>query len=148
MSEESKVRSAVIAALQPLLAFPVENTAAVGCPDVCCLVGWIELKIATRPARPGTRVAVVVRPSQRLWMRNWAAQGGSCWWLTRLRSSAAVGDLWTLHSGLDGAAHLGRWTETQMTDSALWCATRSDGVPGEELMRALLVSTMNPQRGR
>lgn len=140
MSEESKVRSDLVAALAPLLAFPVENTAHVGCPDVCCLLGWIEIKLADRPVRTDTRVSVVVRPAQRLWMRNWGTQRGHCWWLTRLRGRG-LDDLWTLHSGVDGANYLNRWNEKQMSQHALWRGHYVNRTPGDDLILALLKVT-------
>jgi len=115
----------------------VENTAHVGCPDVCCLLGWIEIKLADRPARHDTRVTVVVRPAQRLWMRSWGGQRGSCWWLTRL-TGQDQSDLWTLHDGAIGAEHLGHWTESQMLGLALWSMWRVGGVPGAQIMQALI----------
>lgn len=138
MSEESKIRSDVVAALKSVQAFPVENTAHVGCPDVCCLLGWIEIKLVTRPARDETRVSVVVRPAQRLWMRNWWNQRGNCWWLTRLRGDG-MRDMWMLHEGAAGADHLGRdWTTMQMRAKAIWGYTEYEQTPYERLLPALI----------
>jgi hypothetical protein len=139
VSEESKVRSDIVAILKPLLAFPVENTAAVGCPDVCCLLGWVEVKLAERPVRHDTRVDVAVRPAQRLWMRAWSKHGGHCWWLTRLRGGTDLADLWTLHIGGVGADHLGHWTERQMIQHALWHEQRLNSVP-PDFVKVLLAA--------
>lgn len=115
VSEELKFRSHVVKLLRPLLAFPIENTADVGTPDIGCIAGFIELKIAKRPVRVDTPVAIDVRNSQRIWMRRWCAHGGKAWFLTRLD------DLWIIHDGAQWATeHLGSASEVGLKQFSCW----------------------------
>lgn len=114
MSEELEFRSKVVELLRPLLAFPIENTAAVGTPDVACVFGFIELKIASRPMKSSSRVEVDVRNSQRIWMKNWIRHGGRAWFLTR------IDELWMVHDGEVGASSLGREPESDLKLMSDW----------------------------
>lgn len=78
---EKKFRHKIIQMLKPLRAFPVENPMHDGTPDVHCLAGWIELKVANSPTRHTTRVAIGLRPAQKIWMRGWRLQNGRVWTL-------------------------------------------------------------------
>lgn len=112
--KESEFRRLVVRLLLPVGAIYVENTADDGTPDVACVLGWIELKVATRPVRPTTNVAVKVRPSQRVWWQRWRRHGGAVTVLTLLDQT------WLLHDGLWAAEHLGRAPAQVLTESAIW----------------------------
>lgn len=94
-------RSQVVAMLRPLRAFAVENSAGVGCPDICTLAGWIEMKVAPLPARRESTLVVGLRPSQRAWLRAWRLGGG------RATTLCVLGDReWVLSDGLWSAEFL------------------------------------------
>lgn len=102
---ENSYRSDIVAGLAPLLAFPVENSVDVGTPDICCLAGWVELKIVrTVPARQGSVLHVRIENSQRIWMRNWCRHGGPGWWLVGIIAHSHK--LWLLIKGGWGADSL------------------------------------------
>lgn len=99
---EKYLRKRVVQLLKPLRAFAVENAVGVdGVPDVCCLTGWIELKLANLPTRASTRVSVDLRPAQRVWLRNWREGGGRAFTLT------VIDQTWYLHDGAWSAKYLG-----------------------------------------
>jgi hypothetical protein len=130
---ENSYRSDIVAGLAPLLAFPVENVVGVGAPDICCLAGWIELKIVrTVPARQGSVLHVRIENSQRIWMRNWCRQGGPGWWLTHVVPNR----WWLLTGGTWGADSLGFASlETVVFNSQPLHDTR--GLNYEKLIRHL-----------
>lgn len=104
---ERDLRKRVVKLLQSLDAFSVENAVGEdGVPDVCCVLGWIELKVAVRPKMDSTSVDIDVRPGQRVWHRSWARHGGVSWWLTEI-SGTDRGSLWLIHDGVVGADALG-----------------------------------------
>lgn len=76
MKSEAQYRSKVVRWLAPLLAFPVENSAHPGAPDICTLAGWIEMKRAFVPADPSEIVPIEVRPNQLRWAKSWKKHGG------------------------------------------------------------------------
>jgi hypothetical protein len=111
---ESKFRSKVVKLLKPICASPLENAVGEGGdPDVYCIAGWIELKVASRPKTEGTRVTVDVRPAQRLWLKRWRMCGGRAWTLTLL------GDTWLLHEGHWAAECLGNVNERELRANAV-----------------------------
>jgi hypothetical protein len=116
---EKKFRSVVVELLKDDGAFPVEDAVHVGVPDICCVHGWLELKIARRPKRANTCVRVDLRPAQRIWLRRWSYARGKAWTLT------AVDDDWFLHDGLWASEFLGNTTEEEMRQhaSAVWSIT-------------------------
>lgn len=114
MSVELTLRSEIVKMLRPLRAFPIENNADVGTPDICCIAGFIELKLGTRPVSHQSRVVVDVRNAQKIWMSNWCRAGGKAWFLT------IVDRLWLVHDGLWGADFLGKVTETTLKENAVW----------------------------
>lgn len=99
--------------LRSLRAFPVENSASVGAPDICTLAGWIEMKIARWPAIPGDVVEIDLRNSQRIWLKNWCAGGGRAFTLT------IVDGTWHLHDGFWAADNLGRVTSSSLQREAV-----------------------------
>jgi hypothetical protein len=127
---EKKFRSKVVKILSPICASPIENIVGDGGdPDVYCVAGWLELKVATRPVKMNSRVAVDVRPAQRLWLKKWRLSGGRAWTLTLL------GDTWMLHEGHWASECLGLVTETVLRTNAVgvW-----EGPPSSnDLIRAL-----------
>lgn len=126
---ESKFRSIVVKLLAPIGAFPVENTVHSGMPDVCCVLGWIELKVAHRPGNSETIVSVDLRPAQRLWLKKWSMIGGAAWTLTLL------GDTWFLHSAKWAHSLLGRVNEKEMKEKAI--AVWTEPPSFEDMIHAL-----------
>lgn len=129
MSAESEFRSKVVKKLAPICGVAVENIVDDGMPDVVCVAGWLELKVAERPVRSSTRVAVKFRPSQRLWLKKWRICGGRAWTLTLL------GHTWLLHEGHWASECLGNVNEDalRLNAMAVW-----DRPPeSNELIRAL-----------
>lgn len=142
---EARMRSKVIAMLRPLFAFPVENAVAQGAPDVCCVAGWVELKVASRPFEPSAVVDIDLRSSQRVWLRKWRTHGGRAFTLVRVCQTAVYADpqrnvpsVWYLHDGRWSAEHLGMVNEHLLHRSALkWWS----GEPtSESLVEALCKS--------
>lgn len=114
---EKYFRKRVVQMLQPLRAFAVENAVGIdGIPDVCCVAGWIELKLANKPMRETTKVSVDLRNAQRVWLRNWRKCGGRAWTLTVIEQT------WYLHDGLWSADYLGDTTLASLIQGAcaLW----------------------------
>lgn len=117
---ESEFRRRVVKLLRPLCAFAVENVVYDGCPDVCLVTGWLELKIAKLPKRPTTPVVVGLRDSQRAWLRRWRRHGGNAWTLCRVEVD--VGARWVLHDGEWGASYHDSsvWTEWIIAALGVW----------------------------
>jgi hypothetical protein len=111
---ERGLRSRVIKHLETLGAFAVENGAGVGAPDVCTVVGWIELKLAKLPVGDKTPVRVDLRPAQRIWLRRWATFGGVASVLTGVSGRrgheylSPSDTLWLLHPGSWACEFLGK----------------------------------------
>ncbi len=121
------MRSRVIQLLKPLFAFPVENSLRSGSPDVCCVAGWLELKVAYRQ---NGIIPVDLRTTQRLWLRQWRRHGGRAWTLTML------GQSWHLHDGLWSVENLGSTTEFEMENAAI--AVWKSEPTSEALCKSLL----------
>jgi hypothetical protein len=124
------MRRRVIEMLRPIGAFAVENSACDGTPDVCTVAGWIELKIASWPARESSRVVVDVRLAQGLWLKRWARHGGRAWTLLR------IDEWWFLHDARWSCDHLGNVTQDELRARAVrtW-----EGIPdARELIHALI----------
>lgn len=117
--KEKEFRSKLVDALKPLRAFPVENDVHDGTPDVCCLGGWIELKVGDCPVRSTSRVDLGLRPAQAIWLRGWRRQGGRAWGMILLNNEVVM-----LHDGM-------------------WAADNYDVANSADLMKnALLVGIM------
>lgn len=127
---EKRMRGEIVKILKPIGAFAVENGAHDGCPDICTVAGWIELKIGNRPVREDTRVAVELRPAQVIWMNRWIRHGGQAWTITK------INELWLLHHASWSTEHLGKVCERELRSGAidLWDRTPKSG----ELITALL----------
>lgn len=127
---EKKFRSKVVKLLEPICGTPLENIVGdPGDPDVYCVAGFLELKVAERPRMEETRVTVDVRPAQRLWLKRWRMSGGRAWTLTLL------GDTWLLHEGHWAAECLGEVNERSLRVNAVavW-----EGAPtSSDLIKAL-----------
>lgn len=115
--------------LKPLRAFAVENSVSVGCPDICCLSGWIEMKVGAAP-RPGVVVRVGLRQTQRAWLRGWRMGGG------RALTLCVLGESWLLSDGLWSADRLDHATIEEAIDNAVryWEHKPSS----DDLVRSLL----------
>lgn len=127
---EEKFRSKIVRRLAAIHAFPVENSAYVGAPDVATVLGWIELKIAKKGRDVNGIVAINLRNTQRTWLRRWGRLGGRAWVMTKMS------ELVLLHSGTWAAEHLGRRNEPDLIYHAIsaWC-----GIPdGTDLINSLL----------
>ena len=120
--KENEWRSLIVKELAPLLAFPVETGGVrSGIPDICCLCGWIELKLAdTTVGYDGNVLRVDVGNAQRIWMKNWRTSGGPGWFLTRVQiERLRDSSYWMLHDGAWGAEYLGRVSKKKALDAAL-----------------------------
>lgn len=138
MPHENHYRSLLVTELAPILAFPVENAAMIGTPDVCTLLGWIEVKKAHDVARPTTTVRVEFQPGQRHWMKQWCRYGGLGWYLTRLAAPGEHSATWLLHRGAWGTEHLGEVDRKTLLDAAVMVRGVVAGVPpGSEIVRAM-----------
>ena len=127
---EKKFRAKVVKLLAPICGSPLENIVGDGGdPDVYCVAGWLELKVAERPKRMSTRVAVDVRPAQRLWLKKWRLSGGRAWTLTLLA------DTWLLHEGHWASECLGNVTEDELRKNAVAIWERAPD--SNDLIRAL-----------
>lgn len=111
-------------AVKPLLAglhpVRIENSAAMGTPDVNCSLGWIELKQVERkdiPKRPNTVLSLDhYTPAQRIFQLKRSIAGGPCWLLLQLDRE------WLLFSSKVAAERLGKMTvaETRAAATRLW----------------------------
>ena len=126
---ERRMRHLVLKLLEPIGAFPVENTVASGCPDICTALGWIELKVAKRPAKDTTPVKIDLRRQQRIWLRRWTELEQKSWVLIWING------LWLLYYGHIAAEKLGKISFWQLFDEA----KDSWGLPPtrESLIKAL-----------
>jgi len=111
---EKKLRYDVVKLLEPICGSPLENIVGDGGdPDVYCVAGFVELKVAERPKKKSTRVDIAVRPAQRLWLKKWRMSGGRAWTLTLLEST------WLLHEGHWASECLGRVDEATLRENAI-----------------------------
>lgn len=137
---ETDVRAFVVEALRRHCAFAVENYVHDGTPDVCCALGWIELKeVDGFPARDTSLVGVVHRKAQRIWMRRWTHVGGSACVLT------VVGGEWFIHDGAWAARHLARADVTTFRSAALTSWTSK---PSPESLREALEVILGREQAR
>lgn len=135
MTREYSIRQDLVKILAPFGAFPVENPVRPGTPDVCLILGWIELKVAKRPVLSVTKISVDVRNEQRIWLDQWSRVGGKCWTFTLVEGNGLP--IWYLHRGSWSAIYLGNVAESIMKTEAVrfWCGE----MPGaKELIPELL----------
>lgn len=124
-------------AVKPLLAglhpVRIENSAAMGTPDVNCSLGWIELKQVEHKDIPKRETTLLrldhYTPEQRIFQLKRSRAGGPCWLLLKL------GDEWLLFSSKVAAERLGKMTVAETRDAAtrLWTVPPSK----EEFQKAL-----------
>ena len=124
-------------AVKPLLVglhpVRIENSVAMGTPDVNCSLGWIELKQVEAkdiPKRPTTILGLDhYTPEQRIFQLKRSRAGGPCWLLLKLDSE------WLLFSSKVAAERLGKMTtdETREAATRRWATTPSK----EEFQKAL-----------
>lgn len=99
---ESAMRSNVLRMLRPLAAFPVENLAQPGTPDVAYRHGWLELKwLRSWPRTASTHVKFDFTPQQRYWLLNWRRAGGQAWFMVQCSNE------WILIDGAVAALKVG-----------------------------------------
>ena len=143
----SGFRSKILEILRPRVgAFAVENVVDAGPPDVCCTLGWIELKVASTPARSTTRVNFGMRPSQRVWHIRWREFGGRSWTLCRLEdTNDDLPCIVMMHDGHWSAAHMDTAIASELQRSAIgwWIDQPSD----EELISAMMRPLPKIMRG-
>ena len=134
---EQHMRKLIVNALKPLGAFAVENPANPGTPDVCTVLGWLELKVVRKlPARARTRVSIDLRKGQRIWLRRWCRSGGKAWTITFI-----VGhNEWLMHDGRWAALHLGVAGIEELQNAALF--RWSGSICPVELMDAMKIWRM------
>jgi hypothetical protein len=86
---EQALRELVCAALYRYAAFPCENSALPGTPDVLWIGGCCELKeIDDWPARASTTVKLKrYTDRQRHFLKKWRRHGGNAWLLVRVAST-------------------------------------------------------------
>ena len=98
------MRRNVVKWLKDLDAYPVENPAYPGTPDVNFLNGWLELKhLPNWPVRANTPVQLGhFTPRQRIWLRKRWRAGGGAWLLLQ------VGSDWLLFDGDIAAQFVGK----------------------------------------
>lgn len=124
-------------AVKPLLAglhpVRIENSVAMGTPDVNCSLGWIELKQVEDKDIP-KRASTILRldhytPEQRIFQLKRSIAGGPCWLLLLLAGE------WLLFSSRVAAERLGKMTVAETRDAAtrLWPVKPSK----EEFQKAL-----------
>lgn len=133
---EKDFRQRVVTLLRPVMGFSVENAVGVGMPDVCCTLGWLELKVAETPARiESSRVCIDLRNEQRIWLRRWRMHGGRAWTLVMMKDT----DIVLLHDGHWSADNLGHATMMSMTQCAIgvWDGIPTSGELIERLIRKL-----------
>jgi hypothetical protein len=128
---EADYRRRVVKLLAPLAAFPVENTTSDGAPDIATTLGWIEMKVATMPARSGSRVVIPLRNSQRIWLRGWARHGGRAWTLTVFSDE----ETWLMHDGAWASENLGEVVYDVLLQHAI--GTWTGGPTSEELINVM-----------
>lgn len=136
---EKEFRSKIVAVLKPLRAFAVENDVHDGTPDVCCLAGWIELKVATSPARPTTRVDVGLRPAQAVWLQGWRRQGGRAWGMILLDDTNVL-----LHDGMWASENYDRATLNDLKVNALFISKLLAPTFNSYLMQELMRPMRRP----
>lgn len=132
---EKKMRSKIVDRLDPIDAFAVENDVHDGCPDICTVMGWIELKIASWPKRADSPVKIILRQSQKIWLRRWCAHGGRAWVFTKLL------DTWTLHNGVYAYKEFGKADREELLSRAVQTWT---SIPSrDDLIEALRGTNWN-----
>lgn len=115
---ESSIRQRLIKEMKSFGAFAVENPVCPGTPDICLILGWIETKVAKRPALVTTDVNVKVRNEQRIWWSRWTRAGGKCWTFTLVERSHTQ-NVYYLHKASWAIDHLGKSTEQAMRLNAV-----------------------------
>ena len=116
---ETTLRKFVCEALKPLHAVAVENLCGTGTPDVCCVLGWIELKqLKAAPARPETNVTIDhYTTDQRRWAEAHRTAGGMCWMLLQ------VGQEYMIFDGATAATLIGQVPMRTLYNEALYTWT-------------------------
>lgn len=116
MAGELSLRKEVVQILRCFDAQPVENVRRVGCPDVECISGWIEIKkTAEWPARPETVVRLDhdLSQEQRMWLRRRIRTGGLAWVLLQVDRD------FLFYDGSVAAAVFGLLTKEGMVRAAM-----------------------------
>ncbi len=121
---EIPFRRRLVAALASLDAFPVENSAAPGTPDVNYIGGWIELKcVDVWPKRAGGIVRIdKFTPDQRATLLRRRARGGRAFLLLCRPADMHIYIL----DGAWASVHAGRCSELALHENALYNGPYSD----------------------
>jgi len=129
---EKRLRTKIVKMLVGVGAFAVENSVLPGTPDVCCTLGWIELKLGKWPKTNRGRVNIDLRTSQRVWMKRWSAVGGRCWTLTFINSE------FFLHKGVWAADNFGDALELEFRANAFATWTWDKPITRESLIKEMI----------
>lgn len=121
---EIPFRRKLVAALAPLDAFPVENSAAPGTPDVNYIEGWIELKcVDVWPKKVNGIVRIdKFKAEQRATLLRRKMQGGRAFLLLCRPSDMHIYIL----PAIFAAEHAGRCPELALREHALYNGPYSD----------------------
>ena len=133
---EKNLRKRVLDYLKPLRGFAVENVVLDGTPDICCTLGWIELKyLDDWPKRANTGVDFGIRPAQVIWHHGWRKAGGRSFFLCQVARE------YMLFGGYDGSFLAAKPTKEALISAALQHWTTWIDLPGTktslELIRCL-----------
>ncbi len=127
------MRRNVVMMLKDWDAYPVENPAFPGTPDVNFLHGWIELKwLPAWPVNEGVVRIEHFTNQQRIWLRQrWKkAGGGGAWLLLQVKRE------WLLFAGNTAATFVGNVPRTELHQLAL---SKSDsGLTQQQLKQWLM----------
>lgn len=115
--------------VRPLLAglhpVRIENSVAMGTPDVNCSLGWIELKVVQAkdiPKKADTILSIDhYTEQQRVFQLKRNRAGGACWFLLLL------GEMWLLFTSQKAVIDVGRHPVegTKMCASRIWARAPS-----------------------
>ena len=121
---ELPFRRGLVAALAPLDAFPVENGASPGTPDVNYIDGWIEVKLVDDwPKRAATPVRIKhFTPEQRATLLQRCLRGGRAFLLVYRPDNNEV----YIFDGMYAAHAVGNVTELELRKHALYNGQYSD----------------------
>lgn len=110
---EKKIRAWLVQSLWIIGAFPVENSARPGTPDICTKIGWIELKIISIPRSENSVMRIGLRKTQRAWMRRWSRVNGTSFLLCITKCGS-----WFFHTGKWAAEHADIATYSEFKSAA------------------------------
>ncbi len=131
------MRRNVVKMLRAWDAYPIENPAFPGTPDVNCTHGWLELKwLPAWPMHGNTVVQIDhFTNQQRIWLRQRWKNDGSAWLLLQVKRE------WLLFAGDVAADHVGNVTRLELYQHAMF---RSDSGMTQLQLKHWLAWNRNP----